>query len=418
MSIWLFWCMLIAAVLSAGVMLLISGRRQREQQLTRLEVNRELYEQRLTELEQEVRDGYLTEQAAQRSRNELDKRFVNENSVLEQVHDQRVGTGIWLSALLVMVLGAMGYGLFGSYGLQQQVIQANQQLPLLGPKVLPQLMGIGGTEPVDISAEEVDQVALGLRLKLMREPNDPVAWMIYAELMSRFGQYEQALEAYEKSYLLDDTRLSMLGSYARLLVSLGEGEHISRAARLLQRMLALDSANLEGLSLLGVVAYQRGDWQQAIFAWNVLLQQLTDDDPRRAAIIGAIGDAEQQQRLAEQGVLITVNISAQAAARVPDNATLFVYIRAPSGNPMPAAVVRQALSEFPITVRLSNANAMLDDYNLASLDQWQVMARISADEQIEAGPGDLDAQPQVVAAGTEAVSLMIDVTDDGDDSER
>lgn len=412
MSIWLFWCMLIAAVLSAGVMLLISSRRQTDRQRTRLDVNRELYEQRLAELAQEVRDGYLTEAAAQRSRNELDKRFVSENSAQEQVHDQQVGTGMWLAALLVMVLGAIGYGLFGSYGLQQQAIQASQQLPQLGPKILPQIMGIGSTESVDIAPEEVDQVALGLRLKLMREPNDAVAWMVYAELMTRFGQYDQALEAYEKSYQLDNTRLSTLGSYARLLVTLGDDEHISRAARLLQRMLELDASNLEGLSLLGVVAFQRGDWQQAMFAWNVLLQQLTADDPRRAAIIAAIADAEQQQRLAEQGIAVTVALSAAAAEQLPDNATLFVYIRDPNGNPMPAAVVRQAVTSFPITVQLSNANAMLDDYNLATLDQWQVMARISTDEQIEAGPDDLDAAPQVVAAGTETVSLLIDVKDD------
>ncbi|CAI8155982.1 c-type cytochrome biogenesis protein CcmI [Pseudidiomarina mangrovi] len=415
MSSWLLWMMLVAAVLSAGVMLLISGRRQQEQQRTRLDVNRELYEQRVAELEQEVRDGYLTEQAAQRSRNELDRRFVSENSALEQVNDQRVGGGLWLTAVLVMVLGAIGYGLFGSYGLQQQAIQASQQLPQLGPKVLPQIMGIGASAEVDLDPADIDQVALGLRLKLMREPDDAVAWMVYAELMTRFGQYEQAIEAYEKSYRLDNSRLSTLGSYARLLVTLGEDEQISRAARILRRMLELDPANLEGLSLLGVVAFQRGDWQQAVFAWNLLLQQLTDDDPRRAAIITAIADAEQQQRLAEQGIAVTVTITAAAAAQIPANASLFVYIRAPSGTAMPAAVIRQAVTEFPLTIRLSNANAMLDDYNLASLDQWQVMARISSDEQIEAGPGDLNATPQVVAAGTEAVELVIDVSAQGTD---
>lgn len=412
MSSALFWMMLVAAVLSAGVMLLISGRRQRERQLTRLEVNRELYEQRLAELAHEVRDGYLTEQAAQRSRNELDRRFVEENSALEQVDDQRVSGGLWVIALLVMVIGAVNYGLFGSYGLQQQAIQANQQLPQLGAKILPQIMGLSAsTQNPDetISAEQIDQVALGLRLKLMREPNDAVAWMVYAELMSRFGQFEQALEAYEKSYRLDDTRLSTLGSYARLLVSLAEDEYISRAAALLQRLLQLDPGNLEGLSLLGVVAYQRSDWQQALLAWNLLLQQLAEDDPRRAAITTAIADAQQQQQLASQGIAVTVNLTAAAAAQLPANATLFVYIREPNGNPMPAAVIRQPVGAFPLTVTLSNANAMLDDYNLSTLSQWQVMARISADQQIEAGPGDLDAQPQVVAVGTAAVSLVIDV---------
>jgi cytochrome c-type biogenesis protein CcmI len=404
--------MLVAAVLSAAVMLLISGRRQREQQRTRLDVNRDLYEQRVAELTQEVRDGYLTEQAAQRSRNELDRRFIEENSALEQVHDQRVSGGLWVIALLVMVIGAVSYGLFGSYGLQQQAIQASQQLPQLGAKILPQIMGLSASAPSQaedaISAEQIDQVALGLRLKLMREPNDAVAWMVYAELMTRFGQFEQALEAYEKSYQLDDTRLSTLGSYARLLVSLGEDHQVSRAAAILRRMLQLDPGNLDGLSLLGLVAFQRSDWQQALLAWNLLIQQLAEDDPRRAAIAAAIADAEQQQQLATQGIAVTVSLTAAAAAQLPDNATLFVYVREPNGNPMPAAVIRQPVGEFPVTLRLSNANAMLDDYNLTTLSQWQVMARISADQQIDAGPGDLDAQPQVVAVGTVAVSLVID----------
>ena len=311
-----------------------------------------------------------------------------------------------------MVIGAVSYGLFGSYGLQQQAIQASQQLPQLGAKILPQIMGLSASAPSQaedaISAEQIDQVALGLRLKLMREPNDAVAWMVYAELMTRFGQFEQALEAYEKSYQLDDTRLSTLGSYARLLVSLGEDHQVSRAAAILRRMLQLDPGNLDGLSLLGLVAFQRSDWQQALLAWNLLIQQLAEDDPRRAAIAAAIADAEQQQQLATQGIAVTVSLTAAAAAQLPDNATLFVYVREPNGNPMPAAVIRQPVGEFPVTLRLSNANAMLDDYNLTTLSQWQVMARISADQQIDAGPGDLDAQPQVVAVGTVAVSLVID----------
>jgi cytochrome c-type biogenesis protein CcmI len=128
MSIGWFWMMLVAAVLSAAVMLLISGRRQREQQRTRLDVNRDLYEQRVAELTQEVRDGYLTEQAAQRSRNELDRRFIEENSALEQVHDQRVSGGLWVIALLVMVIGAVDPS-------EEKLRRSKVKAPLVLPRV-------------------------------------------------------------------------------------------------------------------------------------------------------------------------------------------------------------------------------------------------------------------------------------------
>lgn len=405
---WMFALMLASVTLLAGLLLMFSGRRQRDQQRSRLQVNRELYLQRKAELAEEVRDGYLTEHAAKRSLAELDKRFVQENAELEQLHDQVVGAGVWRLALLVMVLGAIGYGFFGSFGLQQQALQAQQQLPQLGPKILPQIMGITAPEAqLELSPEEVDQVALGLRLKLMREPGDAVAWMVYAELMTRFGLNDEALAAFEKSYQLDNSRLTTLGSYARLLVTIGDETSIARAARLLARMLELEPGNLEGLSLLGVVALQRGDYAQAEFAWQLLRDQLALDDPRRTAVEQALAQLAAQQRLASEGLAVTVELSPELQGQVPADATLFVYVRAPQGNPMPAAVVRQAVGDWPVTVRLTAADAMLADYNLSSLDQWQVMARISSDTQIEAAPGDLDATPVVVAAGTAAVVLNI-----------
>ena len=96
--------LILAVALAGGLFLLLTGRRQRDQQRTRLDVNRELYEQRKLELVQEREDGLLTDNAFERANAELDKRFVTENSELEQLHDQQVGRNIWLPAVLLVVL--------------------------------------------------------------------------------------------------------------------------------------------------------------------------------------------------------------------------------------------------------------------------------------------------------------------------
>ena len=396
----MIWLYAFLTGLIGAAFLLVLGRRQHEQQRTRLQVNQELYEQRKLEIEQEQKDGLLTENAARRALLELDKRFISENSEVEQIDDRKVGKVIYLPAALILITTVVLYALFGGWKLQQQADEALAKLPELGRKVMSD--DAAATTPAELS-----QFALGLRQKLMQAPNDPVPWLIYGRVMTVMQQPEQAIEAYEKSLALNPERSATIVSYAELLVNLGTDEHIARAGQLLAQLLQREPNNLEALSLIGLVAYQRSDYAQAISAWQLLTEQVADDSARAQALQAAIADA--QGRLAQQQLQLTVvvELAPELATQVPDNATLFVYVRAVDGVPMPAAVVRQAVTEFPVTVTLSSADAMLPDYNLTNLNQWQVQARISLDEQIDREAGDIDADAVVVDAGKQTVTLRL-----------
>ncbi len=392
--------LILAVALAGGLFLLLTGRRQRDQQRTRLDVNRELYEQRKLELVQEREDGLLTDNAFERANAELDKRFVTENSELEQLHDQQVGRNIWLPAVLLVVLTIVLYSLFGSWSLQRQADEAVQALPELGKKVLT-------NDSAQTTREELETFALGLRQRLAREPNDAVAWLVYARSMTALGQLEQAIEAYKKSLQIEPNRIGTLLGYTQLLLQTGDESLMPEAASLLRRVLEQEPSNQEGLSLLGFVAFQRGDWQQAITAWELLLQQIPETDERYQPVATAVADAKQRLQATELELTVTVDVAEASKALIPEGATLFVYVRAAEGPGMPAAVVRQPVTEFPVTVTLSDANAMLPDYRMSQLNQWQVMARISADEQIDAAEGDLDATPVIIEPATTTVRLEI-----------
>lgn len=392
--------LIVAVALAGAIFLLITGRRQREQQRTRLDVNRELYQQRKLELVQEREDGLLTEEAFARANAELDKRFVTENTELEQVHDQQVGRSIWIPAVLVVLTTVVLYSLFGSWSLQRQADEALAALPELGQKVLTQ-------QDAQTTPAELATFALGLRQRLAQDPNDAVAWLVYARAMIALGHFEQAQEAYKKSLELEPNRVGTLLGYAQLLLQSSDESLLREAAVHLQRALELEPFNMDGLSLLGFVAFQRGDWQQAVTAWELLLHQLPQNDERYQPIAAAVAEAKQRLSASELELTVTVQVSEAAQAAIPEGATLFVYVVAADGPRMPAAVVRQPVTEFPVTVTLSDANAMLPDYRLSQLTHWQVMARISADEQIDAAPGDLDAEPIVIEPATTAVELTI-----------
>lgn len=396
------WIAAIGTGLVGAAWLLLSGRRQHEEQRTRLQVNRELYEQRQQEIANEQADGLLTDNAARQALVDLDRRFVSENSELEQVQDIQVGRSIWYPAALVLILSVTLYALFGGWQQQQQADEALEALPELGRKVL-------SDAAAQTTPEELQTFALGLRQKLAVAPDDPVAWLVYGRVMTAMQQTEEAINAYEKSYQLNPDRAATLLNYAQLLLQTGDDQYLGRAARLLARLLEQDPTNTEGLSLLGFVAFQQQDWAEAASAWRLLARQLPADSEQAQAVQQAIADAEQRQAAATLELSVTVTIAEELRERIPESATIFVYVRDPNGPPMPAAVVRQPLEQWPVQVTLSDANAMLPDIRLSTLNQWQVMARISSDEQIDAQPGDLNATAVLIEAQPgQAVELVID----------
>ncbi|EKE80803.1 c-type cytochrome biogenesis protein CcmI [Idiomarina xiamenensis] len=388
-------------VLIGMLFLLVAGRRQAVQRQSRQAFNRQLYQQRFSELQQEHHQGLLGDDEFREAEQELERQYLADTERQELALGSGKTRLLW-PALLVMLIAVGSYFLGNSWRLQWQADQALTALPELGKKVM-----MNSDESATI--EEINQFALGLRQKLARQPDDAVAWLIYARLMLTLQQTGEAFQAFEKSLALQPERVGTLVSYSQALLAVGGEQQLQRASSLLARALTVQPQQADALSLAGFVAYQRGDWKQAIEAWQALLAQLPEDAERRQVLANAIADAETRQQQQAQALQVTVTIDEQLRAAIPTDATLFVYVINPNGRPMPAAVIRQPLSELPVSVSLSDADAMLADYQMSQLDQWQVVARISQDQRIDTTVGDLEGRSAVLENQPEQqVSIIID----------
>ncbi|RUO67196.1 c-type cytochrome biogenesis protein CcmI [Idiomarina ramblicola] len=384
-SLWLL--MLLMLLVAVVFVLLATGKQRRYQR--RQDENQRWYEQRLAELEEERSQFGLPEEDYQHAKQELDKTFLNDSQdVEEDIKWQRAP--VTVPIVLLVVVSAVLYWAFGSWQLQLQAEDARKQLPELGKTLLQQ-------QNQQADREDLNTFALGLRQKLMREPDDAVAWWIYAGIMVDLGAQEEANEAFQKALQLEPDRVNTLVSYSRFLLVSGAEEDQPKAARLLAHALQQDPGNIEALSLLGFVAFERQDWEQAVSAWQLLKERLPQSSERYQAVANALERAKEQQQKAQVQLQVTVELSDSMRHHLPTDGTLFVYVTG-AEQPMPAAVVRQPLSEFPVTVTLSNQNAMLPDYKLSDLEQWLVHARISQDEKIDSQAGDLEAETVTIKA--------------------
>jgi hypothetical protein len=162
------------------------------------------------------------------------------------------------------------------------------------------------------------------------------------------------------------------------------------------------------MGMLAVAAAELGDKQLALENWQKLRGFVPQTDPNYAAISQRIeqlttelaggsqaANSVQKNNGGASGkrVEVTVNISEELKSKLPKSGYLLVFAQEPTGkNRMPAAVVKMPLGNFPVTVNLTNQNAMVDTYTLSNLESAKLVARVSIDGNVSQSAGNLQGE--------------------------
>lgn len=384
----MMWYLALVMLLVAAVALMVLVRRKQGHAYTIQESNRELYEARLRELKLEVEEGSLSNEEFAEAELELKKSFVSDNADDEEPIQEKPASIVVPVILLVFIaVGIYLYG--GSWQQQRYADSARDQLPELSQKILVE-------RDSQASMEEVQTLALGLRQRLEERPDGNI-WAIYGRLMMQLRMVDEALEAFERSLSIEPDSVSTLITYSQALIMSGSDRDLARAARNIRQVIEVQPMNAEALGLLGVIAFERGDYEQAVQAWEITLPLLEQSDPRYAAIQESLQQAQERLSGDLIFVTVTVDITDELRNEMPFNANLFVFIRDPDGERAPAAVVRQRVSDFPITVTLTEDDAMMPEHTLATIDNWLLSARLTTGDTIEVKPGVMEARPRMLS---------------------
>lgn len=368
-----------ALLLLATVLLCWPRRMKAGQQLDR----KTLFAEKLALLS-DARDlGELSDSDFAVAAAELKNQFLAPlpDAQLLQGHSARSGL---LALLLLTLLTAVLYASTGQYRELVNWQQAQDNLPAFGERAL-----LGKGEP--LSEEELRQFALALRTKLATSGDDAVAWFVLGRIWFSQGQIPESIEAFEKALSLTPERVNLLVSYAQALMVEGSEESVKKAAKSLGAVLSKDAGNIDALSMLALIAQQRGDKKEARAAWEVLLAQLPKDDPRYAQVQQQLTQLEPQPTAAAlTGPVLNITLTIpQAVADANAGATLFVFARATQGMPLPVAVQKLTLQAGTMQIQLDNSHSMQPDWNLSAVNSVTVGARISRSGSATPDPTDL-----------------------------
>ncbi len=225
----------------------------------------------------------------------------------------------------------------------------------------------------------------------------------------------------------------MLG-YAEALAKANGGME-GRPEELITAALELEPSNINGLWMMGLVEFRRGNSARAVDLWRRLEAQMDPDSEDAAAVRGYITEARQQGGLnagepavtestapqaapqqvqaaaasGDKGIRVKVSLSETLKDKLDPNATLFVFARTLQGPPMPLAVQRMQASDLPVELNLDDSMAMMEQMQLSNFAQVLVGARVSKTGNAMPQPGDLQGEVKPVAPGqAEMVSVVID----------
>jgi len=379
----LFWLAAAAITLiGLGFIILPLMRQKESAQVSRMQVNKALYESKLEELQADLEQGLLDPSEYQQSEQELQRSLLSDVKVSERSSVTQKRSNLGMVVLLTIALPLSAILLYQQFTTYIANDEYNEQQKLAQ------------------QAQTIQQSIEALEQRLQDKPDDLEGWKILGQSYVVMQQFDKAVGAYSQAAALSDY------SDPDLLVLLAETSSFANDGvfgtienALLEQALAVNPKHERALWYAGYAAYSEDDYQAAVAYWQTLLSLVpADRNDVRDSLNKFVADAREKAGLeaapAEQAALdrvlyVQVTVAQELAKNYQDSDTVFIYARAKNGPKMPLSLVRVPLSALPIKVELTEATSMLPNMNLRSFEQVEVLARISPSGQAISQAGDL-----------------------------
>lgn len=366
----------------------------------RVELNRQLFQERLAELQD---PGFKDGQSAADLVVETQRQFLaDQDQAMAIPPVTRTGGGRMLMAITgaLMVLAVALYGRLGA-------------LPDQHISDLLRHSGTGG----DFELRDM------LARRLEQKSDNVYHWLLLARMELAAENLLAAETAYRRARTLAPDDGTVAAELAQALF-MKSGQRVNgEIESLVIKALKAEPDNGLALELAGIIAYAGGDYSQALIFWQRALDLAAPGSSAAQALqagINRVRDTEEQgvdrqavEKTEISSPLVTVSVKLDedlgGTGDFPENATVYVYIREWQGASMPLAAQRFTLAQLPVTVAFSDAMSLSETRKLTSVAHWEVVARVALGGQLQASAGDLEGRvgPLGGAAG-QTVVLAID----------
>ena len=413
----LFWIICAAFMIVAMLFIAVPLWRgtAKNNSVARDAANLEILRDQIVEMDNDLKNGLLTEELHAQGKSEL------QNRVLDEVgNEAEVGTDATRKPLKIIAIAISVLLPLAAVGMYTQVGNMD---------AFSDRMGHGGT--TDMGVPRTAASISELEQKIESNPEDGESLVILARSYMEAGRYADAAQNYERLTKLVGSEAWVWADYADAQ-AMAQGQTLrGKPTELINKALVIDPMHPKSLALAGSAGMERGDFAAAIQHWERLRGQLPPESEDAKMIESGLAEARQLQSHSKGGKapVLEQNVApAQTAAtstgkeritgrvtlsdtlkgKVSPDDTVFVLARAAEGPKMPLAILRKQVRDLPLTFELDDSMAMMPQMKLSAFEQVVVVARISKAGSATSQPGDAQGMSKPLRPGTKNVNVQID----------
>jgi len=405
-EMWIGFAVLL--VIAVGFLMIPFVIKLRGGDLVRESTNVEIYKAQLADLEADKQAEKIGPDEYDSLSQEIKRNLLidTDKNVAPTDHDG----GRWIIGIMAMVL-------IGSSILLYNKLGAENELAIAG--LLKKSAGQG------YSKDDAQNLLDRLIVQTEKTPEDVEVWYLIGRLNFDLEKYDAAVLGFSK--VIEHLPADAQDDQAVALAQLAQAQFFANDRKLdkateslLLQALEINPRDNTSLGLLGVASYDRAEYLNAVRYWTRLLALIPPNNPNAQAIQGGLYKAmglltkdqlatfnKEQADKIKSSIQVTVDISDDMKSKLPKNADLFVLAKAEQGPPMPLAVQRLNVADWPITVTLDDSMAMMDTLRMSEFQNIIITARISKSGVGNATAGDLQGVSTVISSKAKSVKIVI-----------
>ncbi|MFK7815027.1 MAG: c-type cytochrome biogenesis protein CcmI [Gammaproteobacteria bacterium] len=362
--------------------------KQAPKDLDRKKINRAVYEKKLLELESDRDNDLIDLDQYNIAKSDLERSLIDDLEDYKKIVVYR--SSKTLPVIVLVLLPALTVFTY---------LKLNNGLVSLDPEFEAQMASQQGQMP------DINKAIAELEEKLKKDENNIDGWLMLGRSYVVSKRFEDAKNAYKKANELSD------GANPDILISYGEAKGLAAgnsfdqsAMTLFTKALKISPNNERGLWYAGLASYQLQNYEASVDYLEKLLQQVPDEQSDvRTALVKYLNDAKQKAGIEvveesatetieshlKSSIVVNVKLSDELHNNYVKSDTLFIYARAMNGPKMPLALVKMTAGDLPTTVTLDDSVSMMPSMTLSSMEQVEVVARISKSGQAIMQSGDI-----------------------------
>lgn len=240
--------------------------------------------------------------------------------------------------------------------------------------------------PAQASGElDINAMVAQLEQKLKDNPQSVEGWLMLGRSYVTTERRALAVDAYQHAYdLTQGQNIDAITGLAEAMVLVDEASLNGKAGQLIEQALKLQPNSPKALWYGGLAALRGENLKLARDRFQSLLAM---DPPEqvRTVLEREVQDLNQQlgeqatpeKAASQRSIQVEVAVAPALRQKLSEPLTLFVMAREAGKGGVPLAVVKRSSTDLPLSVELTEADAMLPTRSLASADNVEVVARLS-----------------------------------------